>query len=191
MEQQLYFQTCEDKGLHQDIVQASPFKSEQNKRQWLTQGYYFWIEDIELAHLWGRFAKRNSYVIVQYNLDFSDFGPILDLISSPKQIRFFSELLNRLLTRLRTEKECVELTVSDVINYYKKLHSEGKMEFPFKGIKCCDEQTKRQLRFRYTDKKGCLEETIALNNRHQICLFEIDEKVIKDKSLTFPVANVA
>ena len=68
------FHACKLEGGSEVIIKTAPFLSENNKRQWLTQGYYFWIEDIDLAHWWGSNSVKGDYAILtaKLNLDSTD-----------------------------------------------------------------------------------------------------------------------
>lgn len=187
---QLFYQTCEQGGGYHHVYDNSPFISEDNPKQWLSQGYYFWIEDKELAFTWGRVAKKNIYSIVEYELDLSKSGQILDLIGSPNAINYFKSLIRDYLDKVHTIKDknnpLKGVSISGIIRYYRAEAAQGKCKFPWTGIKCCDIDTRLQLKFR-RDKQECL----ALNNRHQLCLFDINEEVISRKTLIHPAEWIA
>ncbi|MGB1030872.1 MAG: hypothetical protein ACPGVW_14105, partial [Pseudoalteromonas marina] len=63
------FHACKLEGGSEVIIKTAPFLSENNKRQWLTQGYYFWIEDIDLAHWWGSNSVKGDYAILTAKLN--------------------------------------------------------------------------------------------------------------------------
>ncbi|WP_274804070.1 hypothetical protein [Pseudoalteromonas rhizosphaerae] len=187
---QLFYQTCEQEGGYQQVYDNSPFISEDNPRQWLSQGYYFWIEDKELAVIWGEKAKNNIYSIVEFELDLSESGQILDLIGSPNAINYFKQLIHDYLDKVHKNKQkgnpLRDISVSDIIRHYRAEAAKGEIIFPWAGIKCCDIDTRLKLKFRRNKQ-----ELLALNNRHQLCLFDINEKVISRKRLIHPVEWVA
>lgn len=179
------FHACKLNGSYESISEAAPFLSENNERQWLTQGYYFWIEDIELAHWWGSSAIKGDYAILtaKLNLDAENHA-YLDLIGSPLHIKYLKKLISIYLNKMTTSFGArYEPTISEVIAHYRKNARINPDLFPFIGISCCDDSKAMQRRFINCGKS---KDVIALNDRHQICIFAGYEDVIQDKVISHP-----
>jgi len=179
------FHACKLEGGSEVIIKTAPFLSENNKRQWLTQGYYFWIEDIDLAHWWGSNSVKGDYAILtaKLNLDSTDLS-YLDLISSPLHIKYLKKLISKYLNKM--SKSCgnrYEPTISEVIDHYREKAKDIPEVFPFIGISCCDDSKTMQRKF---INCGNSKDVIALNERHQICIFSGYEQLIQEKEILHP-----
>ena len=172
------FHTCRQDGGKDYVLASGPFLSENNARQWLTQGYYFWVADIEHAHHWGNVSINGGYAIMKVKVSFSE-EQILDLIASPPQIKAFKLMLSKFKNAISHRfNGRYEPTVSECIKYFR---NEGR--FPFKGVLAAEEQkvTTRRTRFIASANNA-----IALNPRHQFCLFEGGEELVTDKCIVEP-----
>lgn len=176
------YHTCEANGGPGIVAEHAPFLSQNNARQWLTQGYYFWIEDIHFAHVWGRQSINGDYAIVRSKVKFGDEDH-LDLIGSPLHIRYFKSLISKYLEKMKAEfDERYEPTVHEVIAQYRKWAEKKPDLFPFKAISCCDDSKHLKRKF----IKPNSEEMLALNERQQLCLFQGNRDLIHEKELVHP-----
>lgn len=68
---------------------------EAEKFQFLGEGYYFWDDNIERAHKWGKDHYKGHYLIMELplKLDGEDF---LDLVGSREDLRGFCEVFNKI-----------------------------------------------------------------------------------------------
>lgn len=181
------FHACELNGDPDHILNVAPFLSEDNDRQWLTQGYYFWIEDVDLAHRWGSKSVKGDYVILHASLELETEEHkhnYLDLISSPLHIKYFKTLIGAYLNEMKEKLgRKYEPTISEVINHYRILAEEDFDAFPFIGISCCDDSTAMKRKFINSHHS---KELLALNERHQICIFKGFESTIQNKIIAHP-----
>lgn len=176
------FHTCEVQGGPEAVNLKAPFLSENNARQWLTQGYYFWIEDDNLAHDWGKHSIGGDYAILRVRVDLEP-KENLDLIGSPKHINHFKKLISRYLEKMRNATGGqYNPTVHEVIAHYRLMARDNNTVFPFKAISCSDDSKNMKRNF-IKSGKG---EALPLNNRQQICIFEGNEDVIVFKEIIHP-----
>lgn len=110
------YHTCEagDESL---ILTEAPYKAESNGRQWLGDGYYFWVESLQFAHIWGRRYKK-GYCIVKFSLQLNR-EDLLDLVGSPYDQQKFRQLIKDAASKLGGYEE--EITVSTYINFMQKI----------------------------------------------------------------------
>lgn len=172
------FHACRQDGGADHVKANSPFLSEDNSRQWLTQGYYFWVEDIALAEQWGKSSVKGEYAIVRVKAQFSEHE-ILDLVSSPAHINAFKTLISRFMEEMKTKHGGkYNPTVSECIRYYRALQ-----RFPFKGIIAAEEPRREMVRRKFIANA---ENVIALNHRQQFCLFAGYKDIIVEKCVVRP-----
>lgn len=172
------FHACRQDGGAEHLKANAPFLSEDNNRQWLTQGYYFWVEDVTLADKWGESSVTGEYAILKARAQFSE-RDILDLVSSPAHINTFKKFLARFMEEMKKKHDGkYNPTVSECIRYYRQL---GR--FPFKGIRAAEEPHPKSVRRRFIETA---ENVIALNPRQQLCLFAGFEHLIVDKCIVRP-----
>lgn len=118
MEVKKLYQTIEDTGDYEKILQDGPFPCTIDGA-WLGEGYYFWDTLERNAHWWGqvhyvRFGR--SFLITSGNCDFEQ-EKCLDLHNDLVQLIDIEKVYYRILDETE-EKEIV--TVSRVIEYLKK-----------------------------------------------------------------------
>ncbi|AWB66189.1 hypothetical protein C2869_06955 [Saccharobesus litoralis] len=178
------YQACERTGGAKGVKSGMPFHSEKNDRQWLGAGYYFWKEDVDLAHTWGeKSVKGTDYAITEHELNF-DENELLDLIGSPLDIKCFIELIDdwKTYTNKTFGNHGKKATVSKIIQYFKRLDA-----FPWKGVAACHDTTISDAggRHKFIDLNRA-RESIALNRFQQICLYEGNEEHIERSKIVFP-----
>lgn len=177
------YHACEQTGGIDSVSVNAPFLSEDNARQWLTRGYYFWVEDIVPAQQWGANSVKGSYAIVKCDAEYAE-EDILDLVSSPLHIKAFKSMLSQYMNVMREKCGCeFDPTVSECINYFR-----SKNLFKFKGIIAAEEQDPAARRRKFIKSAGNF---IALNARQQFCLFEGSEDIIMNKCIVEPAAWAA
>jgi hypothetical protein len=177
------FHTCKQDGGPDHVLTSGPFLSENNTRQWLTQGYYFWVADIENARHWGQVSIDGEYAIIKAKVSFEE-EQILDLIGAPLQIKAFRTMLAKFMEVMKRQLgDRYEPTVSECVKYFRSLD-----RFPFQGILAAEEQRATSPRRKFID---AADNVIALNARHQFCLFEGAELLIIEKRIVQPEAWAA
>ena len=134
------YQTWEDRGNYEEIEKHGPYfctlkDSKGNyktgvREPWLGEGYYFWDNNINDAHWWGktsynRFGK--AYLICKTNFDLHS-SLLLDTVSEP----YLLEELLACAERIKREKNLDRVTVPLVLGYLRQ--SPG---FTYKAIRVC------------------------------------------------------
>ena len=84
--------TCGQEGGEEYVLANAPFYAkdfaQERKYQFLGAGYYFWDDDIEQAHYWGKVHYNNKYYIVVFDCNI-DEEFLLDLNTREGQKMFF------------------------------------------------------------------------------------------------------
>jgi hypothetical protein len=175
------FHTCKADGGKEFIKRKAPFLSELNKRQWLTQGYYFWT-DIDLyAHEWGRKSIDGNYVIIRCDIELKKHE-FLDLVGSGFDQQYFQKLIAKFHDQLKKNNPLAPSpSVNGVISYYRDKAKLDFNLFPYYAIKTEDQCKKRSINF---IDNG--EEVLFLVKRQQLCLFEFAKKCIKSSEIVYP-----
>lgn len=129
-----YQHTC-DKGVHAYILNKSAFRSIIRKREngkeylpFLGEGYYYWEENIEVAHNWGKRHYKSNYNIVQYKNCTIPQSDVLDFLNR-RDLKYFKNLIE-IYTKRRPESK--KWFIANWIEFFKKLQRENLENFPFK-----------------------------------------------------------
>ncbi len=168
------YHTCKKTN---DVLEKAPFLSGCSDRIWLTQGYYFWTDDIYHAHKWGKSSIEGNYSIVKclINLD-EEKDELLDLVGNISQQIYFDALIKKFMKEFKDEN----ITIRAVIMFLRNKALKNSEIFPFITIKAKDEYNEERYSFiDYGSAK------IRLLERHQLCVFEEGRSKISSPDLEF------
>jgi len=160
------YHTCRYEGDEAEILKSAPFKARNNHRQWLGVGYYFWVESLRFAEIWGSQSpayKEHGYLIIRYTLRLQR-DDLLDLVGSPKDQEGFLGLLGVMETELG--RGAAKLTVSACVEW---LHAKG--HFEWLAVKLADYGKSGRLTERATPVIRQDGELTFLQPRVQLCLY--------------------
>ena len=119
-----FYQTLEDRGFADTVERDGPFLCRE-KGAWLGRGYYFWDEDIKLAHWWGMQTTNGAYIICEAKA--KKDRTLWDLLD-PIHVKEFRLLVHEIIElKVATEDEVI---VSSVINFFRE-----KGKFPYTAIR--------------------------------------------------------
>lgn len=107
------FQTLKDKGDPNNAVTNGPILCKDEKA-WLHTGYYFWDEDIDVAHWWGKVHCQKKYIICKskYIRDLNRCWDLYNCYEHRLEIRSIVKEIKR-----RNINKGKEVRVRDVINH--------------------------------------------------------------------------
>ena len=188
------YHTCSrDNGMTY-IQSSAPFHSNPNRKQWLTNGYYFWTDSAYFAHKWGEVSYDGHYAIMKC-LIVMDKGLLLDLVGNVEDILHFENLTEKfkaymaksgVQSGLKPSDRGKSPSVSAVIDFWRR-RREKQIEvrdiFPYIAIKAHDPPPKSTMRFVENRPEVLLGLT-----RQQLCLFREGCGYIKSKELVHPVS---
>lgn len=157
--------TCE-KGAKAYLELKAPFKSISSKGgTYLGDGYYFWDNNIEKAHWWGRtHYNLKGYSILEYDLNIED-DKFLDLVGSREDLIHFKRLF------VKFKENCHQkATISQCIEFFRKMEIKEPGTFPYDAIRVCDiHAPKWQAPVPFEQKKNGM---LLLDPCYIICLYD-------------------
>ncbi|MBZ9786419.1 hypothetical protein LB456_03025 [Psychroflexus sp. CAK57W] len=119
------FQTLKDKN-PEDVEKLGPFLCKR-ENAWLHNGYYFWDQDIDIAHWWGEKGYRGSYIICKSSFEYN-IKLCWDLHNEHSAREEFRKIVNAIKKRNINSKK--EIKVRDII---EELQTKGI--FKYKAIR--------------------------------------------------------
>ena len=189
------YHTCSRNNGIPYIQSSAPFHSDSKRKQWLTDGYYFWTDSDHFAHKWGDASYNGHYAIMKC-LIVMEKGLLLDLVGNVEDILYFDELKEKFNAYLAKPEVQSKLhpkfrgkppTVSGTIDFWRKqrekVASNGIFPmFPYIAIKAHEPPPKSTMRFVENRPEVLLGLT-----RQQLCLFKEGYGCIRSKELVYPV----
>jgi len=182
------YHACSSEGGYDVLYAKAPFHSNRSRRQWLTQGYYFWRAR-SLAEQWGTqsYCSEGNYAILKATLNVNE-DEMFDLVANTEHIELFEKLLSRFMNFMRKELEKRYIpTISAFMEYIREKAKISPEVFPFIAIMAAEEELNKKC-YQFVDHR---DNCIALNKRVQICLMEGNESRISNKELIYPESWVA
>lgn len=178
------YHACSDQGGIKQVISKAPFLSEDNDRQWLGQGFYFWYGDMELATDWGErsiSSEIQSYAILQVILRLKK-EHLFDLVGEPEHIKLFESYAKMYVDFLQQADNTVgyhDVSVRELMVFLRK--KRDVIGFNFRATKVATKQTKGFRKFLRNRK-----EELGANRRQQICVFPEYKCAMFKKALVKP-----
>jgi len=175
--------TCNNIGGEEKILEQSPFLSEKDRfgnAPFLGFGYYYWDNNIDQAHIWGKTRCKNNYVIVksELTLEGRDF---LDLVGNRADMIEFVALHAKLSAEHNNGKQW---PLGKFIEFLRKLNTtKYKGIFPWKVSRAVDLKSVSSIKpsaFNFVYKK---DNYTDLNPCIVICLYEKNDVILQSKIL--------
>ena len=181
-----------------EVFEDSPHlavtNQEAKKWQWLSNGYYFWLNADRFAHWWGKLWFK-QYAITKYTIKI-DRTQLLDLITNPDHIKLFWDLMIEYqnvydqAVEAGEAEDMIEPSVCAVLTYFRDLLGDS---FQYKAIMAMDEWKD----FKFLDPDSDFEFKMAPDSneheifggtkRAQICVFEqFGNDILFKKTAHFP-----
>jgi len=181
MHRTIGFHTLEDRNNPQYIKDFSPFICNRNNA-WLSYGYYFWEKDLKRAHAWGERAYGiKKYVICQFDLELPN---MLDLVGDREHQEKMRELVIY-LARTHPALNGKEPPLSKAIALLRLWQKKNRINnFPYDSIRAQD--FPNPASYKFVEKEDRRTETTILNPRIQICLFEVNNRVLSPLRIVYP-----
>lgn len=155
------------KGTKAYLQKNAPFRSVSGKNDsalYLGDGFYFWDDNIERAHQWGKVHYKGDYSILEYPilLKGTDY---LDLVGSRQDLKTFSMLMGKV------RKRQSDATISQCITVLQKMEESKPGLFPYKAIRVMDVSSKgNTLETFVKEKRG----RMPMNPCYIICVYAKD-----------------
>lgn len=168
------YHTCNLEGPIKIIFDASPYKSDPKKSQWLGNGYYFWTDCDLFAHHWGRLKYEKGYVITKYSIQIPKHS-LLDLVGNVQDQIYFKGIINiyaeKLGIELKNKEDAMKIPISRVLEHLRLLAHNDEKYFSFKAIRAVDYQSKDSRSYPFLDN-GI--EKIVIPSRQQLYLENLE-----------------
>ncbi len=177
--QALVFHTVEDRGDADHVERFAPFIS---TNSFLGTGYYFWEENLDLAHWWGVAHCDEEYIICEGSIKCDD-SVYLDLVGNVKHQRLMRELETLLSAEVMRAFNTKRIALGMLIEFCKRLGATKRLEFPFKVIRAVDHHARVEHGMVFTLAKGSF---IDLDPRIIICLTEKKPVFLSGVKIIFP-----
>lgn len=171
------FHACSSTGGRKGVFLKAPFLSDASKEQWLTQGYYFWTDDDDLAHWWGYQKYKKSYLVVESRITIEDEF-FLDLVGNQKQCKLFVTWAKSYIASVNAKginfaseigfNTDDEVFISIMIQVFRKIARNSF--FQFKAVKAADQYEKTE---RFTSDDNA---RLVFIKRQQLCVFDDTNK---------------
>lgn len=174
--------TCSKKNGNAFVLAYSPFLSEYNESgkalKFLGSGYYFWDDNIEMAHNWGRVHFHCNYYIIECELHLKS-EIFLDLVGNRSHLRYFKQLIKKFEEYGFSRSKW---TIGAFIEFLKSKEKDMPGIFPFKAIRSIDNSVipKNKNTIQFVDNKP---NYTNLDPRLVICLIEKNDVILQSKKI--------
>lgn len=172
--------TCNQDGSIQNIEKVGPFLSKHiekdaTQHKFLGTGYYFWDNNINMAHSHGQKNYKRKYYIFEAQLNLKDEA-FLDLAGNRIDMIFFQDIMEK----LKTQTETQNWTIGHFIEFLKRIKI-----FNYRAIRAIDNSIdpKQAIKF-VPDRRNF----INLNPIFIVCLLDKNSDLISsfNHTKTFP-----
>ncbi len=125
------------------VRQLAPFISSGGYRDWLGKGYYFWDNDIQAAHYWGKSHYNSKYYIFKVELSIKT-NTVMDLVGNREHM---IDMQNYFVDLKKFKKDSEKWTIRLMLDLLRRLNNLPlyKGIFPFKAVRCIDSTSKYGL----------------------------------------------
>ncbi|HHR6317751.1 TPA: hypothetical protein ACS737_001228 [Providencia alcalifaciens] len=178
------YHNCRDEGGYDYLREHVPFLSGNGDNQWLTQGYYFWTDDIYWAKRWNPGKK---VTISKFTITFHEDNELLDLVGNVSQIFEFQDMREKVAEKLNI-RDVSKVTVSQVIAFFRKLNEQTEFSgiFPYLAVKAQDTALPHNGSFPKMKFVSYRSESLCLATRQQMCVFAQAKDRIDFSCFMFP-----
>lgn len=166
------YHTLEDRENPEEVTEKAPFPCNRGDA-WLSSGYYYWDDDLEQAHRWG----KGNYIICKSTISLDD---IIDLHNKRNDQKYFIELL-KIAKNFFKKKKIENVPIGKAVQYLRKLNKKKIGTFDYQGIRAADFPI--QPRFKFVSTRP---QYTYLHARIQICIFEEGRDAIKSLDIIHP-----
>jgi hypothetical protein len=176
---------CGKEGGHDVVLDKSPFPSKEDKKKgyfpFLSEGFYFWDNNISLAHVWGKAHYQDNYYILEAELELTS-DVLFDLVGNRSHMILFMELHKIFENEYNSGDRW---PMGKFIEFLRDLNNESetyKGIFPFLAARAIDlSRTKlEQFKFLFVDSK---DNYTNLSPCLVICLYEKNNVILQSKIL--------
>lgn len=157
--------------LENGVILGNARDDEDQSKNWLGDGYYFWENDLNSAHWFGRKQYNNNYVILEVQIKSDN---LLDLAGSKTHLIEFSRMVKFLHDEypefyyLNEERP----TLRNYIEFLREANNETKGLFPYKGVVINYSAKPDKIKIDDNKRRSV---DLDLNRIFIICIFNLSE----------------
>lgn len=164
------FQTLDTRYEIDKTESQGPVKCTKESNAWMGFGYYFWEDDIDLAHGWGdRHYNGVDYCICKTTILYNE-NKCLDLVHVPAHKKKFREICSEIKEK-NGYKKYEDILIAEVFDYLNKFNQPWMKNF--EAVRVYGEKSFKnfikQIRFDITKTRD--QARLTLNPEIQWCLF--------------------
>lgn len=191
------YHTCDDTEDIDKIERDVPFRSKWKevtdpknppKQPFLSEGFYFWEQDLESAHWWGQAHCDNKYVVFRYNISIED-PHFLDLIGSVADKRRFLTMAQTAIDRGASGyADAKKVPIGEVLAFIRGLMKE---RFLYQGVRAMDD-TRAQGGGKVNRRPFASWKNTAVADDPQfiLCLFSFSGQTLYGRTVLHPSTYV-
>ncbi len=193
METTIGHHTCSNLGNLNKIwasggpLALSMYNLQKKEFPFLGTGYYFWDDNIKMAHFWGETRCQNKYYIFEAELNCKE-TVLLDLVGNRKHMKW---LVDAMELFKGYNKKGAKWEIGKFIEFLKNIKSQNekfKDVFPFQSIRAVDHYAAIHYKY-YFSEDTSRQDFIDLDPRFLICVIEKNENTIKNFKPIFPASK--
>ncbi len=172
------YQTVEDRSNADFLESYGPIKCVR-KDAWLGEGYYFWEEFVENAHLWGRIIHKNKYIVCIGNCnDEHIYDLTVSNIDNLKEFKQYYDIVRNIDPKKEyTVSQILEHMRSHVKTFdYFAVRADGVDSFTFNPL-----LKENRVKF-HQAKKAYLNLTPQI----QICIYNKEKVKLSNFKVIYP-----
>lgn len=169
--------TCSKNNGETYVLENAPFISKFS--DFLSEGYYFWDDNIEMAKVWGYNHYKNDYFIIECELDINE-NKCFDLVGNRKHQIFLTNFINKY------NKSGNITNLSYLINILRKLNKEKNNNiFPFESVRAIDYIPPIEYKIKKIKFRNDLKQYTILNPKIAICFFSKNSLPLQNIKIIF------
>lgn len=176
--------TCARRGSPEEIEKNGPFPSKHEdenpkNHKFLGSGYYFWDNNLGIAHWWGKTHYNEGYYIFQGKIRIKT-DIFLDLVGNRIDMIWLEEMMSRLS---ESSEEPKKWELGKFIELLKRLDSKDgpyKGLFPYRAIRAIDYKFDRDEGYKFVEEQKSF---TRLKPVMMICLLDLGEDMLECFSL--------
>ncbi len=191
------YHTCDDTEDIDKMERDAPFRSRWKRvtdfknpprQPFLSEGFYFWEQDLESAHWWGQTHCNNKYVVFRYNISIAD-GRFLDLIGNVLDKRRLHAMAQIAISGgLSGYSDAKEVPYGEVLTFVRALMKE---RFPYDAVRGTNDgrgqgggSINRRPFASYSNT------TMIDNQQFILCLFRFSAQTLYGQTVLYPSSYV-
>ena len=187
------YHACRDNEDIDKTERDAPFKSKWKRgddpkkvlhQPFLSEGYYFWEQDIESAHWWGNICYADKYVVFKYDISL-DRERLLDLAGSPiDKKRLVTMAAQAIQQGIVGYSDPKEIPAGEVLTFVRNLMKD---RFPYQAVRSVDnERSQGGGRVNLRPFAAWTNRSVPDDPQFILCLFNFSAQTLHNQTVMHP-----